>query len=640
MQVSQQLFHTFLDDGKSFTRNIRHLLLERGGQLEKRDLLQQLFRNSHSIKSEAAYIGIDELAQIAHEMENLLERGIAQGALGDDAYRKLLLSNDRISEVLDYLAQQDPSRQDEEKSGEHWGVDREEEPPVEGGEEEHRFLPAFTPFQKELLMEARGRGEGFYRLSICIGTEAPMPFAKAYLILSNLEQTANVIRVSPSFESGEAVEDPQHYRRMIVFFTSSQELSTIYSAVNLDQLSAIRISPLSYSSLLDKREQREFEELRSDSRSIRLEPELLGRLSSYIEELQLCLYRARRGDLGEGLELSDAENLVNGLEKLSAKMQRVHLQDLFSAYREYLTRSAQRLSKKINFEIDGADIDVDRRIAEILSETLLHLLRNSIDHGIETPEERLRQGKEEQGSIRLSVQQGEGGLEISVYDDGRGIDLHAVKTLSQNSDQMSIEGAGGGRANELAALLSRPGFSTREDADEFSGRGYGLDIVYRKIGRIEGAYFEADSKPGAFSRFTVSIPGGLSFLSLQMLRWEKMILALPERSIVSRNRVGDGRFGDDGSGRLLWNDFPVFCPEGQVYATDYLPKQEVALLVQHLDTQGVFLVDELLFSREIPEEQCNRFIEESPFLYSSSIGGRKAAFYYISPAFVTIEKRS
>lgn len=265
-------------------------------------------------------------------------------------------------------------------------------------------------------------------------------------------------------------------------------------------------------------------------------------------------------------------------------------------------------------------------------------MRNGVDHGIEFPGERLKAGKDEEGTIRLDVHRGAGGLSLSVSDDGRGIDKE--KLSARLGEDLTLEGdaegTDGGRANKLAALLARPGITTKDEATDLSGRGFGLDIVYRKIGRIEGAYLEAESEDGKGTRFTITIPGGASFITLKMVRCEQLVLAVPERSILSVEEASDGTFGGDAEGRLEWNGIPVFSPDGRLFRTDRLPPQELVLIMQHLDRKGAFLVDELLFTREVPEEQFTLFVEESPFLYRSSIGGRKSGFLYLSPSVVAI----
>jgi two-component system chemotaxis sensor kinase CheA len=653
MQVNDRLYRTFLDDGKTFSRNIHHLLLKAGKKPGSAELLRQLLRNTHSLKSEASYIGITEIGNIAHRMETVIGEALeGKKALTRTSFDELLLSNDRIGEVLDFLIAGggdalSPETHDDklEKKPESEQKDAAEavEEPV--AEMIRTSIPDFTPFETGLLREARTRGERLFRLSLTISQDAPMPFAKAYLLLSNLEQEANVIRTFPLFRPERYDEqEAEEYRNLTVFLTSSGEMKKIYQAVHIDHVDAIRLTPVSFVSVLEEEPAGEMREAVSGAASIRLDPKTLNKLTGYIDELKLSLHQLRRragrfddtGTVKAGLE--ELTGLVDGLETVSRSMSKVRLRDLFSGYDAFIADMAGRLGKKIRFRMSGSDIDVDRRIAELLSETVLHLVRNAVDHGIELPRKRLESGKNEEGLIELSIGRGEGGLSLRVTDDGAGIDKNEIIALLDGEDDIKgeAEGIGGGRANELAALLARPGLTTKDEATEYSGRGFGLDIVYRKIGRIEGAFLEAESEKGKGASFTITIPGGVSFITLKMVRWEKMVLAVPERNILSIEQAGEGTFGGDSEGRLEWNGIPVFSPEGRLFRTDLLPPQESAIIMQHLDRKGVFLVDELLFTREVPEEQFTLFVEESPFLYRSTIGGRKSGFHYLSPSVVTI----
>lgn len=662
MEVSGPLYNTFLEDGKTFTANIRHLLMKARSGSGSMELVKQLLRNTHSLKSEADYIGVGELTSIAHAMETELQQRLNQRrGLDGETLRSLLLSNDRIEEVFDFLlAKREEQPGKKVESGRREGIFGEaagtggaaHDPVTQQSEDPetdlyrelvHTTLPDFTPFELDLLRAARGRGERLYRLSLVISDQAPMPFAKAYLLLSNLEQVSNVIRTVPRFDPERIPEEPHTLRRIGVFLSTDGDTGAIYEAVHVDQVTDIRLSPVSYLSILEDPDDQEGMELLETGKTLRIEPALLNRLAGYIDELKITTYQMRRrkrtGEVPQlDHSLGELEKLVEGLEKVSQGMSRISLKELFSGYPDFISSMGVQLGKKVRFELHGAELDVDRRIAEILGETVLHLVRNGVDHGIEAPEERLQLSKPEYGTIMLDVQREEGGLVITVSDDGRGVDMEEIRRTSGGElPEPELQGAGGGRANELAALLARPGFTTRREATEYSGRGFGLDIVYRKIGRIEGALLEARSERGKGTSFSITIPGGVSFLSLKVIRWEKIILAVPERSILSIEQASQGTWGGDAQGRLEWKGIPVFSPEGRLYRTDHLPPQDNLLLIQHLDRKGILPADELLFTREVPEEQFTLFVEESPFLYRSSLGGRKSGFYYLSPSVVAID---
>jgi two-component system sensor histidine kinase and response regulator WspE len=187
---------------------------------------------------------------------------------------------------------------------------------------------------------------------------------------------------------------------------------------------------------------------------------------------------------------------------------------------------ARQQGKQVNFRIEGANTRVDRDILELLEAPLTHILRNAVDHGLEAPADRRRAGKPAEGALVLEARHGAGLLQISVKDDGRGIDPEAVRKKVVEKGYVTAEIAAKLTQAELVEFLFLPGFSTAAQVTEISGRGVGLDVVQSVLNRVGGAV-RVESQPGAGTSFYLQLPLTLSVLRALLLEIAGEVYALP-----------------------------------------------------------------------------------------------------------------
>lgn len=192
---------------------------------------------------------------------------------------------------------------------------------------------------------------------------------------------------------------------------------------------------------------------------------------------------------------------------------------------------AQDLGKKINLVMEGKETELDRQVIELIKDPLTHMIRNAADHGIETPEERLKKGKSEAGTIYLSAFHAGGQIIIDVKDDGRGIDPSIIKKKAIEKGVLSAERAEELSENRIFDLIFAPGFSTSETINTISGRGVGMDVVKNNVEKIGGSA-EVSSKPSVGSTFTIKIPLTLAILPALIIRSGKHRFALPHLSVT------------------------------------------------------------------------------------------------------------
>jgi len=622
-----KLFNTFLRDGESFTLELGKILLKLETHPENKELLDNAFRNAHSLKSEASFLKQNDIIDITHSMESIFDRFRNSKELIDsDTIDSLLLSLDRIKEILDFLKLE---KEETRKS------------PYLESSVSHGILlegtPLLSDFEKLMLIESKERGERFFRLIFELEDSTPLKYPKAYLLISNLEQKVNVIRTIPSFGEG----DDKLYGRMSIYFTSNIKESEIYDSVNVDQVKSIKLAPLLYESFLDDKDEIPKANVPdSNELPVKVSVGKLDQFANYVDELKIQIYRLKRMTNTKGQNIDESINtqveslseLSTGLEQLVKEISMVTLEDSFSAMGRYIRDLAKELGKEAVLNLEGCNIKVERRAGEIISDIILHIIRNSVDHGLENPEVRTSLGKTSFGNIKISADRFEDKLNIIISDDGRGIDTERIREIAEFKGLVKK----GEKELDLLPILTHPGISTRDTADTISGRGIGLDLVNQKIMQFENGELKITTTKGEGTSISLSIPGGFTLSTFQLVRCGSTVLAVPDKSIESTIQTDRGFYDSNDEGFLFFNGNPVFTIDGRSLSTDKTPVEEFGLILKNMDSTGIFLVDEILFKKDIAEERLTLIIEENQYLYKVSTNNIHADFMYLNPAIITM----
>ena len=202
----------------------------------------------------------------------------------------------------------------------------------------------------------------------------------------------------------------------------------------------------------------------------------------------------------------------------------VPVEGTFNRFRRVVRDLSFELGKKIEIKMSGTETELDKNVIEQISDPLKHMIRNSIDHGIELPEERRRIGKSEVGTIWLKAFQREGNIFIEISDDGKGIDKKRVLAKAIERGQAEVGRSYGDK--EIFDMLFAPGLSTAESVSELSGRGVGMDVVKRNIEELRGSV-EISSEDGKGSTFRVKLPLTLAIIDGMMVKVGSEVLTIP-----------------------------------------------------------------------------------------------------------------
>jgi two-component system chemotaxis sensor kinase CheA len=493
-----QYSEIFLAESKEHLGAINGHLLEWELNRQATEPVDAIFRAMHTIKGMAATMGYQLAADLAHRSENLLDAIRSGGdAPGDDTLELLFTVTDTLDKAIDAsVAGREP---DEDVAGVLVALD---ESARDYGLVPEEILPAHREMPPVVASPA---GPGCW-VDVTLDPDCALKGARATIILNRMRAIGEVHAVQPAVAAWEADSFDGTFGFRIE--TSVGEDAIEAEVRSAGDVADVRIGqPVEAPTPEGAVGQR--------ARHIRVDLRRLDALMNNIGELVTARDRlARLARSRNDQELDDMSAKVSSLtgtlqsEIVQARMTPVW--QVFDRFPRMVRDLARQLGKQVDFEVEGKEIELDRGILDEIGDPLVHLLRNAVDHGIETPEERAKAGKPPRARIVLSAMAERATVAIRVSDDGRGINrekiLSAAKesgTVDEDVDSLTDE--------MLMRVLSRPGFSTARSVTDVSGRGVGIDVVATHL-RALGGGLEVRSEHGKGTTFTLQLPVTLAIV--------------------------------------------------------------------------------------------------------------------------------
>ncbi len=503
----------FLTESREHLSAINHLLLALEREPEATEPVRDLFRAAHTIKGMSAAMGYTAVAELTHEMESVLDRV----RRGDELLSPLLL--DLLFAAADALER---------------GI----ELAVAGRADELNVL--------ELVMRLRGAGprtpteelaiptnteefaippvmvDGRLQLRVRLGAATPLRGVRAFLVVRRAETLGRVVEVQPAVEALQREEFDREFRLCIE--------TTAAPALVVEQLSAVGEVESVVVEGGSGRGTADVADRWRATRSVRVELARLDRLTNQIGELviargRLAQLTAENGDNELKETVATASRMIAELQDGIMSCRMVPVGQVFDRFPRLVRDAARSLGKRIEFSVQGQEIELDRSMLDEIGEPIVHLLRNAVDHGIESPEIRVAGGKPEQGRLRLTATRERSSVMIRVEDDGRGIDRELVLRKARELALLR-EDVAELSEDELLRLIARPGFSTARNVTALSGRGVGIDIVQSKV-RALGGSVEIRSAEGEGTVVTVRLPLTLAIVRALLARVGEETYAVP-----------------------------------------------------------------------------------------------------------------
>ena len=368
------------------------------------------------------------------------------------------------------------------------------------------------------------------------------------------------------------------------------------------------------------------------TRTVRIRTELLDYFLENAGELLLATANLR--EWGKSLPVAVRPRLDERVDRMQILVKDLHGKVMsarmtpLSVVTDRLPRAARDLarsqSKEVDLVVTGAEVELDRAIIDTLSDPLLHILRNCIDHGFEGPEERARMGKGPRGRLLLAVRRSQERVVLELEDDGRGMDIEKLKALAQGRGLLTAEAAEHLTDKEALLLACLPGISTAKDVTELSGRGVGLDAVKRAVENV-GGKFEIDSRRGRGTRFTLDLPLTVSVINLMLARVDEQIVGFPITKVLSATEVDATKLSTSRDSAFLPHDnalLPVYELSALLRWSTPKPSGLRPYIVTETENGRVALaVDKLLGQEEVVLKAVPQPLQLVPGLAGVSILG-------------------
>ena len=291
------------------------------------------------------------------------------------------------------------------------------------------------------------------------------------------------------------------------------------------------------------------------------------------------------------------------IETIAKGIRVLPLATLFHSFPRMMRDIARENNKKVEFVISGSDTTVDKKIIEEIKMPLIHILRNSVSHGIEVPEQRLKNNKSETGLVKLTAKQVENNVIITIEDDGYGVDIEKVKEIALKKSLLTEEEISNINSEQLMKLLFLPGFSTEDSVNEISGRGIGLDIVKTKITNLNGDIL-IDSVLNKGCKVTIRLPLSMSTIKTFILLVNGQKYAIPVNSIKFVKKISKEEiFMRNGINCIIYEEhsIPVYSLSSVLGETDNTDKDTLltVIIIENQDKQAAYVIDKLLGDQEV-----------------------------------------
>ncbi len=677
MDVSQYL-EIFIDETKEHLQNLNTQILELEQDPENENTVNEIFRAAHSLKGMAGTMGYKRMQTLTHDMENVFSEVRngnikVQSSMIDILFQCL----DALDEYLTNIQQSaDEGSNDNEalikalNEQMKGGADqpgtqaKAEEAGVSAKEAEsvQKWLDiTLDDSQKNVLTRAVERGMGIYGIDVTVQETCLLKAARAFLVFKAIEQYGEIIVSNPSAQD---IEDEKFDLCFSLIVVSKEGLDKILAAIlNVSEIADATGEKIEEASYMQEEAQKEENlpaERKSEgaaaepvkaaepakttekkqnavskpvvNRTVRVDIEKLDVLMNLVSELIIAKNSLVSISGVEGVKSTSFNEQIEYLESVTTnlhesvmKVRMVPIESVVNKFPRMIRDLSKKLNKKMELYMTGEETELDRTVVDEIGDPLMHLLRNSADHGLESAEIRRQRGKNETGSIFLHAYQDGNNVVIEVGDDGNGIDTEAVKGKAIERGVITEEQAENMTEKDIIDLLFHAGFSTAKVVSDVSGRGVGLDVVKSKIESLSGEV-EVKTRLGEGSTFIIRLPLTLAIIQALMVvvGGEKYAISLGSIQTLEDIPVSDIKLVQAKEViNLRGNVIPLLRLNEMLDIESSKAEDEnlMVVIVKKGDKQAGLVVDDLIGQQEIVIKSLGKYINKCKIISGATILG-------------------
>lgn len=568
-----QYMTMFLEEAREHLQTLNSSLLDLENDPSNISVLDEIFRSAHTIKGMSATMGFTVMAELTHEMENVLDL-LRKGTIPatHEILDVLFQCVDTLEQLVDNVSVGDAESVDSTElvktlkalaSGKPIAAPVAPvtaAPAAAAPENLNEPAMALNDTDIAVVQAAQAQGMTSYDIRIGLREGCVLKSARVYMVMTVLDDLGEVIKTVPPAEDLEQEKFDLQFELLLV---SDHDMEDIrHRLMNISEVDLVEIAPCQES---EKSEPQPVAAPTTEmasvaqkaaapaakaaehpaagakqlkgGQSVRVDIDKLDALLNLVGELVINKTRLeqigithRLTDLVETIEQMD--RVTTDLQSVVMKVRMVPVGQVFNRFPRMVRDLARELNKEINLVIEGEETELDRTVIDEIGDPLVHLLRNSIDHGVEHADVRKAQGKNPVGEVRLVARHEGNNVIIEVEDDGKGIDPEVIKRKAVEKGMITAQEAEKMDAAEAVRLVFLPGFSTAEVLTDVSGRGVGMDVVKTKIESL-GGMVDVETKLGVGSKFKIRLPLTLAIIQALLVKVIDETYAIPLGSIDS-----------------------------------------------------------------------------------------------------------
>lgn len=686
MDTSQYL-EIFLDETKEHLQNLNTQIMDLEQNPENMDTINEIFRAAHSLKGMAGTMGYKRMQTLTHDMENVFSE-VRNGTIKvqSDMIDVLFKCLDALEEYLDNIQQTtDEGTNDngdlikilndilnngkggasaEAKPAEKKTADKsEQKAPQESAnvnEKEKWREIKITDTERMLVEKAHTEQLNVYGITVYVEEACVLKAARAFLVFKALEKLGEIIVSQPTAQD---IEDEKFDLTFSLIFISGGTKDEVIAAVkSVSEIAEVYCSDFVMPEAKATEEVAEQEEPKETvaatpaakpvattpaaktdtkkapakpvvNRTVRVDIEKLDNLMNLVSELIIAknsLVSATgaqaNGDSGNFNEqIEYLESVTTNLHESVMKVRMVPIESVVAKFPRMIRDLSKKLDKKMELYMTGEDTELDRTVVDEIGDPLMHMLRNSADHGLEPNDVRVANGKPEVGSIFLDAYQDGNNVVIEVRDDGAGINVEAVKNKAIERGTITPEQAESMSEKEVIDLLFLPSFSTAKKVSDVSGRGVGLDVVKSKIESLSGEV-EVRNKFGEGSAWIIRLPLTLAIIQALMvvIGNEKYAIALGSIQTIEDISPEEVKLVQNKEVIHIRGTVIPIVRLNKILDIESEPDEKssmTVIIVKKGDKQAGLVVDELIGQQEIVIKSMGKFIKVPKIISGATILG-------------------
>ncbi|HJX04472.1 MAG TPA: chemotaxis protein CheA [Thermoplasmata archaeon] len=526
----------FVSESRDLLRIANESLIQYEKDTKDRELVDQVFRSCHTIKGMAAMMNLAAVSEAAHAVEDVLAmlrdgRAVPTAAMIEGIFKGL----DELDGMVSTFEKSGTVPEDKDFIARMAAL-------VGTAQEPQEPKPEKKP-KKERI---EGKDDLTF-ISVRLGRRCSLPSARAMVIINELKKTCEVVRTTPSekdierekffeeltvaLEPGEKFEEAV---RRISSMTDVEELLVGTGDIPRDKWQRLAKKESVAATMVQES---------TKAQTVRVTMDKLDDLLDDVGELVIGRSRLiQKSQFREDHDLQDISALI---DKLTSNIQEkvlgirmIPLELVMGRFPRMVRDLAKEQNKEAELVVEGSGIELDRTVVDKIVDPMMHLLRNCVDHGIETVEERQRAGKKTVGLIRVVASKQQDHVLIEISDDGRGIDLETLRKTAVSKGVLTDPQAQAASGKDLMDLMFKPGFSTKAEVTGVSGRGVGLDVVKRNVEMLGGSVMVSTTK-GAGTTFSLWMPFTLAIIEAMLIEIASQTYAVAMGSIVESHRYED-----------------------------------------------------------------------------------------------------